>query len=666
MLRASRSWLARSSLAYAFVEPHWDAPGYPSFVGYGKNVEEAALVLTLAGVAALVLLARRLPWSFASFSWLAVVLGMLKTYYGGRKAVVALLALVAVYALYFTWYDRMRDRPEQAGDDEAAVRRPRWLAPGLLLATAAWSFLAACAPIGAIDLFHHGEVIASALDLLGGGTPFRTFFWSHGLSDTGVAALLIGLTGNRGLGTIVLLHAINAALLVATLYVLARGLIRDPLAACLAATLLAATVSYPIIISRLPGSLIAMLAFAVLSRGAGRWGLVATGALLGFGYLWRIDAGAYALAATILFLGCDRYSALGGSLRDQVLNPRWAAGLLGDAAALLAGAASLLLVMRLVAGFPTVDWFRTTLIEMPRHVRDSGGFPLPLPWRGVALSWDVDCARGGSSGCRRSCSSGWDVCLHPAQGSGAAAAAGDPARPVLPAPSALQPVQLQDDPDPVGLAAYGVWVPGVPPRRLLRRPRVRPSSVPPAVGRPGDRPRLPGARRVLPDVLPPGVGGLGGLSRGAEPRDAARQPPLDQHSWGDDRAEPRTQWLATSCVGSSRSRIYSTLTAWGKSSSLSIIVPRLLYPLLDRKLPTKYYCLGWAADPVMEQELIEELERNRVRAFLHVNGIGGSMAQYDVPDSHRIPRVHNYITGKETSGRHFETPLGSLTIRDEP
>ena len=46
------------------------------------------LVLTLAGVAALVLLARRLPWSFASFSWLAVVLGMLKTYYGGRKAVV--------------------------------------------------------------------------------------------------------------------------------------------------------------------------------------------------------------------------------------------------------------------------------------------------------------------------------------------------------------------------------------------------------------------------------------------------------------------------------------------------------------------------------------------------------------------------------------------------
>ena len=109
------------------------------------------------------------------------------------------------------------------------------------------------APIGAIDLFHHGEVIASALDLLGGGTPFRTFFWSHGLSDTGVAALLIGLTGNRGLGTIVLLHAINAALLVATLYVLARGLIRDPLAACLAATLLAATVSYPIIISRSPG-----------------------------------------------------------------------------------------------------------------------------------------------------------------------------------------------------------------------------------------------------------------------------------------------------------------------------------------------------------------------------------------------------------------------------
>ena len=87
-----------------------------------------------------------------------------------------------------------------------------------------------------------------------------------------------------------------------------------------------------------------------------------------------------------------------------------------------------------------------------------------------------------------------------------------------------------------------------------------------------------------------------------------------------------------------------------------------LYPLLGRKLPTKYYCLGWAADPAMEQELIDELQRNRVRAFLHVKSIAGAMSQYDMPDSYRIPRVHRYIADKEAGGRRFETELGTLTI----
>ena len=104
----------------------------------------------------------------------------------------------------------------------------------------------------------------------------------------------------------------------------------------------------------------------------------------------------------------------------------------------------------------------------------------------------------------------------------------------------------------------------------------------------------------------------------------------------------------------------------GKKQLLVYHSASLLYPLLDRRSPTKYYLLGWAADPAKEQELIEELERNRVRAFLHVNGIGGSMCKYDVPDSYRVPSVHSYITDMETSGRHFETPLGSLTICDEP
>ena len=75
-----------------------------------------------------------------------------------------------------------------------------------------------------------------------------------------------------------------------------------------------------------------------------------------------------------------------------------------------------------------------------------------------------------------------------------------------------------------------------------------------------------------------------------------------------------------------------------------------LYPLFDREPPTKYYQLGWAADAQMEHDLIRELQRNRVRAFLHVNYLAGSLVYYDVPDCYRIPIVHRYITECEAKG----------------
>ena len=51
--------------------------------------------------------------------------------------------------------------------------------------------------------------------------------------------------------------------------------------------------------------------------------------------------------------------------------------------ALLLGAASSLLLARLVLGYPTAEWFRTTLVEMPYYHADSTGLPLPVSWKGV-------------------------------------------------------------------------------------------------------------------------------------------------------------------------------------------------------------------------------------------------------------------------------------------
>ena len=40
------------------------------------------------------------------------------------------------------------------------------------------------------------------------------------------------------------------------------------------------------------------------------------------------------------------------------------------------------LLLRLVLGFPTWDWFRETLISLPRYHADSTGHPLPLALKG--------------------------------------------------------------------------------------------------------------------------------------------------------------------------------------------------------------------------------------------------------------------------------------------
>jgi hypothetical protein len=161
-----------SFLAYAFVTPRWNAPGYPSYIGYGKNVEHAAFGLTLLGLTGFVLLSGRRVVSVASLFWLAVVIALVRVYYAGGVATAVLLALIAVGAVYFSWYDLLRDRR----DEECTWPIPRgeWIATSILLpVVAGWIFLHGFRPVEDIDLLHDGEVISSAIDLLDGGIRFE-------------------------------------------------------------------------------------------------------------------------------------------------------------------------------------------------------------------------------------------------------------------------------------------------------------------------------------------------------------------------------------------------------------------------------------------------------------------------------------------------------------
>jgi hypothetical protein len=654
-----------SFLAYAFVKPRWNAPGYPSYVGYGKNVEHAAFGLTVLGVTCFVVLSRRQAFSLASFFWLAAVVALLRVYYAGGVAMAALVTLVCASAVYFTWYDRLRDQAD--GGRPEQVPRAAWRATALFLpVVAAWIFLHGFRPVEDIDLLHDGEVISSGIDLLDGGIPFRTHFWPHGLSDSGFAALLARATGNTGLGTILFVKAISLVLGFLSFFLLALGLLGQPLEALLLATLTGLVVRTPLVVAA--RSLFPIVTLLLLSVRTDRLTIFGVGALIGLGYIWRIDTGVFALATVVLYLLIDRYYARGyardGLLWRNLLTRQAAAGAAGDLVALLTGVGSGLLLLRLTLGFPTVEWFRATLVELPRYHADSTGWPLPILWKGVpSHPWQsMEVALVMLPAVLLLALGLYAFTLRKAVERRLRLDSVRARYFVLLLIYALFGFKTVMDRSRTSQVVQGsmamlslVLIDGLEVFHLQRRRPWLLISILTASLAMG---AILSQRRpdLLPRFLPPGLSNIDVLrsslrltSTPAEMIAQSSDPKAGEILHGVEQVK---KLLDDHGVGKMQLLVYH-----GGSQ---------LYPMLDRKLPTQYYMLGWAADPTMERELIGDLERNRVRAFLHVNGIGRSMADYDVPDSHRIPLVHCYITAKESTGRRYETAIGTLTIRDQP
>ena len=92
---------------------------------------------------------------------------------------------------------------------------------------------------------------------------------------------------------------------VCSIFVLARSLTRGNFLACLGTGLIML-----LCLRQIPWistSLFALLALLSLARNTSRAGRIATGSLLGFAYIWRVDTEIFALAATGVFLLIDLY-----------------------------------------------------------------------------------------------------------------------------------------------------------------------------------------------------------------------------------------------------------------------------------------------------------------------------------------------------------------------
>jgi hypothetical protein len=458
----------------AIVPPHWRAAGLPYLLGYGKNVESAAVTAALAAGAATQL------WigSRRGFRACAAIAACGFALVAARCPLAPLVAawpqLVAIAALAAA-IGLGRSEPASAGSPgPAEPRRPAapggppglaasarrlgpdrpgsrretlpaalaeaglvtTLAEAALVATMAGAVFALTVgpPLLAIDVFHHGEVLSTAVDLVQGGRPFESLIWPHGLHDTGLGALWVRATGKVGTSAFALVWASSCALGIVTIHVLVRRLLGSrsaALAACLAAALapllLAGDPSVAVASALQQLGMLVFVALAFAAVTAHQRRDLAAGLCCGLAHLVRIEAGVYATVAALAVIAYRELAAaapapapaaegaaakaLGAgaakTLRIAFLNrldlaatakaPRLAflnrldpaATAKALAAALLrflAGAVIVLGGFRLAFGWPGAAWFRFALGDLPRYHRDAVGMPLPWPRRGAALS----------------------------------------------------------------------------------------------------------------------------------------------------------------------------------------------------------------------------------------------------------------------------------------
>jgi hypothetical protein len=682
----------------ATITPRWRAAGMPYLLGYGKNVELAAVFGGLAAGAAT-------QWCVRSRRGLAVCVLL-------AAAGLALVASVAPVPLLLAgWpqllgvavlatslgagrHERARAAlPPEATPPEAAAsqaaapavppaqRPPDRDLPGLAAAVLAGALALAVVsfiigpPLLTIDTYHHGEVLSTAVDLLRGGRPFETLIWPHGLHDTGLAALWILITGKIGTSPVALARATCCGLGVAAVYVLARRLLGsrlEALAACSVAALAPLLADQPqtgpgaYALYQLGESFFVILGFAAVTsrRRAGRE--LQAGACLGLAYLFRIETAIYGSLAAFAVIAWRELAATD----ETVARAAVTAG--RRSLQLVAGAALVLGAARLLAGWPGIAWYAFTLWELPRYHGDAMGFLLPWPRRGevpppLVAAWLaralarllltllllVQAVRAvGTRRCRRE------------------SAERQPTAQLL-FVAVFAAAALKSELDRGDLGHVLQW-----------------SAVPllaaACLAAAGLRERWSASRRrwslavvLLIAVLDfanlgfqvPAPRGAGAIAAAARERWRGLVEHLSPNPPAGACAD-RTFTPAESRLPSNRGFIADTCAVEGllRSHGVSRLViadsASWYYVRFGLPLPTRYFAMARAYTPPRQLELVDQLRARRPQALLLADGYG-ALREFDVPDAVRVPVVDAYLRARRHGAGPIPTPLGDLFFWDE-
>lgn len=650
-----------SSVCSRAVTPRWTAPGYPSYFGYPKNVELKALgaVIILTPLLSILYGGIRSTAVKGAVCFAALGAGLLSVYgyLSPRELAPLTLPLLSVLALLVIFSCSL-------DLNEGPVRPPArsvnlFLFIGAGAVGTFWYFLISLDylyALGVIDAHHMGETFTSALDFMNGGRPAVTFFWPHGLHDTGVAALFFKIFGRADIPTLFMADAAYMSLAAVAILILGYGLGLGYYSILVLAVLLSL---YQTFFYRPLGVMVfVLLSFLIYAKAKSRYLFFLAGAVGFVAHIYRIEYGVYGFMAVIALAG---YLTLSSFLSGD---PDGARENIISALLYVSGVLVFAVLMFLVFGWPGPEWYRTYFLILPGYLSDSAGLPYSLPLlgnsdtpRGLRISVlyatavvglaaaatgymyarlrryesidrffvvlvlfsiaSVRTAFGRSSTDHTLQFSGFlflFLCLCVARNFSFVAA-----RAYMKILIVATPFVFFD------FFNGGFTLP-------------RPGPLAPMLRNSGNI--LAGYRQKVPAQCSEGL-----------------------FSSLNMNTRPFREYDGGIC------QIKEVLKVFGIKSGELLVghSASLIYPSLGYSLPTKYYCIGWAITGEMQRELVSELDRSGVKAVLKAKKSPGILLleEYDIPDVVRLPVYSEWFGERFDLENPVSTSLGEIYLRKD-
>lgn len=654
---------------YILVTPSWSVPGWPSFHSYPKNVERTCLawsLLTLLVYYYLCPALQRINLLRTIICLIAVIiLGLYVDWQSPAIAVLPYRILISFILAAFVWAALIaHSNTEHPVGTRRHHRTSPWHIVALFLAC--WTAMRQFVPLQ-VDLHHHGERLTSAIDLLQGGVPFRTHIWPHGLHDSGLVALWTVLLGKVGTSSIVLAKATICGIGSYVTYTLLRRLSLSGAMACLVCICLSIG-SHENIWLRMGTMLFVFLSFDVVTKRGHISPLRAcvAGALVGMGHLYRIDSSIYAVVAIILYCVWNVLLCPRDRWTDVLRDWRGALHLVVILLAIFVGFATPIVIARTLFDIPSAEWIETVFLTWARYHADSTGLPQPLPLKALSDSFQHRYELVASNtGNLLFIGTVIAMVLTQMQKTSRSLITERSSRSfiiwmcffVLALNTGFS---RSDGHVHYYMTAFYLIVIGWSVARAVRRPIVA-ALVLTAMCLQFDfynswqdsRPIYAANWKTLDPRVIAGHWQAFKEHTRPNPPDPCGNILLTQSEIERNhllvRAICETKRLVRKAGLRDRELLVGHSASW-------------LYPALGLTNPTRYYCLGWAMTPRLEEELIADLQRSKVRAFLRVRGFR-ALTIYDVPDDHRLPKVMKFIRNKIQVASAIDTPLGTLWIR---